>query len=286
MQSVHALLLLLVAPVLSGSSTVVKLNNGVDMPTLAFGANVWDPATCKQATADALSAGFRFIWSSMLIGADCQAAQAQAIAVSSVPRKEIFLAGTVNTGDCSDEASCYDATKSAAEAQFTTLNVTTLDMLMLDYPSSGGCEGIQGQWRAFSELYKQKKVRSIAVSNFADDQLQCVVSNGTVVPVANQLSYSVGHGQDASVADNKKYGIVVQAYSPLGSGNLASDPMLQKIGKTHKKTAAQVALRWIVQRNATICTESTQLAYLQQDAAIFDFELSAQEMAQLNAHSR
>ena len=78
----------------------------------------------------------------------------------------------------------------------------------------------------------------------------------------------------------------VQAYSPLGSGSLASDPLLQSIGKTHTKSAAQVALRWIVQHNATVCTQSTNAAYLKEDADIFDFVLSAAEMAKLDAHSR
>merc|ERR1711865_802181 len=149
-----------------------------------------------------------------------------------------IIVGTVNSGDCSDEASCYTETKSAAEAQFTTLNVTTLDMLMLDYPSSAGCDGITGQWKAFSELYTAGKVRTIAVSNFEGDQLDCVTKDPKgVKPTVNQLSYSVGMALDP---DNAKYGIVEQAYSPLGSGGLASDPLLQGIGKTHSKTAAQV----------------------------------------------
>merc|ERR1719163_1234122 len=127
-----------------GFEHAVKLNNGVEMPVLAFGANVWDAATCKTATAAALEAGFRFVWSSTLIGADCQAAQAQAIAASSV--KNIFVAGTVNTESCSDAADCLTATTAGAESQFKTLGVKTLDMLMLDYPS-GSCAGIAGQWR-------------------------------------------------------------------------------------------------------------------------------------------
>jgi len=265
------------------SSETVTLSNGVVMPTLAFGANVWDPATCKQATSDALDAGFRFIWSSALIGQDCQAAQGVAIGASTLPRSSLFIAGTVNSGDCTDQSSCYTETKSAAEAQYTTLNVTKLDMLMLDYPSSAGCDGITGQWKAFSELYTAGKVRTIAVSNFEGDQLDCVTKDPKgVKPTVNQLSYSVGMALDP---DNAKYGIVEQAYSPLGSGGLASDPLLQGIGKTHSKTAAQVALRWILQHNATINTQSTNPAHLKEDASIFDFALTDAEMVKLDAHS-
>merc|ERR1711907_126933 len=213
-------------------STSVKLNNGVDMPIVAFGANVWDAPVCNNATALALKAGFRFIWSSTLIGADCQSAQADAIASSGLKREDIFLAGTVNTQDCSSGESCYSTTLSDAQAQFTTLKSSTLDMLMLDYPSSGDCDSIAGQWRAFEELYAAKKVRTIAVSNFSPEQFACILSNtSAVVPSVNQMQYSVGEQVAPSAAAlYAKHGIVLQAYSPLGSGSLASDPLLQKIG--------------------------------------------------------
>merc|ERR1711907_844312 len=219
-----------------------------------------------------------------LIGQDCQAAQGAAIASSGLPRASLFISGTVNSGDCTDNAGCYTQTKTSAEAQFTTLNVTKLDMLMLDYPSSAGCDGILGQWKAFSELYNAKKVSAIAVSNFDGDQLECVTKdqNG-VKPTVNQLSYSVGMSSDI-VDQNAKYDIVVQAYSPLGNGGLASDPLLQTIGKQHNKTAAQVALRWILQHNATINTQSTNPQHLQQDAQIYDFSLTSEEMTKLDGH--
>merc|ERR1712070_208544 len=258
----------------TATTTTITLNNGVKMPVLSFGANVWDPTTCKNATSEALQAGFKFIWSSTLIGADCQKAQADAIKASKLPRDSLFVAGTVNTGSCSGMQACHDSTKSAAQEQANLLGVPVLDMLMLDYPSSD-CPSISGQWQAFEELYHAKQVRTIAVSNFDSDQLHCLLGNTTttsvVVPAVNQLQYSVGHGHDTIVDDNAHYGIVVQAYSPLGSGNLASDSQLKAIGTHHNKTAAQVALRWILQHNATITTESTQLSYLEEDADIFDF---------------
>ena len=184
--------------------TSVVLSDGVSMPKLAFGANVWDADTCKTATAAALTAGFRFIWSSALIGDGCQAAQGAAITASGLARSALFIAGTVNTGSCSGHDDCYSSTKSDAQQQFTRLNVTTLDMLMLDYPSSGGCDGIKGQWQAFTELHKAGKVRTIAVSNFDDGDLQCVTGPGMTKPTVNQLSYSVGVSSDI-IAANAKY---------------------------------------------------------------------------------
>merc|ERR1712216_354838 len=207
----------------------VRLHDGVEMPKLSFAANVWDAATCKSATSFALQAGFRFVWSSTLIGAECQSAQWAAIEASKLKRSDIFVAGTVNTQGCSGTDACYTQTKSDAQGQMKLLG-GNLDMLMLDYPA-GDCASIQGQWKAFEELRSAKQARTISVSNFDATQPQCITSNASAtVPTVNQLSYSVGHGKDTSVQDNAKLGIVVQAYSPLGSGSLASDPVLKQIG--------------------------------------------------------
>jgi len=262
----------------------VRLNNGVEMPIVAFAANVWTPDVCQNATSLAIEAGFRLIWSSVLVGQGCQEAQAKAIALCGVPRNQLFVAGTVDSSGCSDEDDCYTQTFAAAKDQISLLGPDHLDMLMLDYPTSG-CDGIKGQWRAFEELLKMGRVDTIAVSNFSPDQLQCIASNKSrTVPAVNQMQYSVGHGGDTVVEDDAKFGTIVQAYSPLEHGSLLNVPLLINIGKVHNKSSAQVALRWIVQHNATIATESTKLAHLKEDNDIFGFELSASEMTKLDAY--
>ena len=276
-----------VRTVTNGLTRTVTLNNGLAMPTLAFAANVWDADTCKTATLAALDNGFRFVWSSALIGSPCQSAQAEALAATNVSRSEIFVSGTVDTASCSGHDDCYQQTKAGAESQFGILG-SNLDMLMLDYPSSSGCDGILGQWQAFSELYTAKKVKSIGVSNFGAAQLECVKS-AAVVPAANQMPVCVSCGDPVPVvaANAAAGGIVVQAYSPLGSGTLLHDPLLKTIGSAHAKSPAQVALRWLLQHNVTIATQSTNPAHLASDADIYDFALTAGEMAQLDAdHGR
>lgn len=267
-----------------GEEPRVLLNNGVSMPVMAFGANIWSADTCRRATLDALAAGFRNIWSSELVGADCQRAQAGALRASSVPRSEVFLAGTVNTQGCAGAERCYQETLGQSEGQLRTLGEAALDMLMLDYPPRApGCRPILGQWRAFEELYASGKARTIAVSNFSPEQLRCIVDNASAtVPAVNQMLFAVGHGGSTVVSDNARYGISVQAYTPLGSGALAKNALCKRIGRRHHKSAAQVALRWVVQRNATICTQSAQREHLREDYDIFDFELSDKEMEELN----
>jgi len=262
----------------------VQLNNGLAMPVIAFAANVWDAATCTRATSAALAAGFKFIWSSQLVGDDCQLAQAKVL--KQVPRTSVFIAGTADTQSCAGESDCYAKTAAAAAHQLDLFGAP-LSMLMLDYPpSDGSCDSIRGQWRAFEEEYRAGRALSIAVSNFSPVQLECITSNTTATPPAvNQVPLSVGKStqpidDDAAIGG----GIVAQAYSPLGSGGLASDPLLKRIGAAHNKSAAQVALKWLLTHNATIATQSTSPVHLAQDVDLFDFALSPDEMRELDAH--
>jgi len=220
-----------------------------------------------------------------LIGSTCQAAQWESIQASSVALDDLFIGGTVNSASCSGLDDCYTQTKSGAEEQLQILGKKPLDMLMLDYPSRDpDCDGVLGQWKAFEELYAAKSVRTIAVSNFSPKQLECLAANASAtIPSVNQMPYSIGHGKDTVVDDDAKLGVIVQAYSPLRIN--PSDADLTSIAAAHNKTFAQVALRWIVQRNVTINTQSTKLSHLQEDVAIFDFELSDDEMDLLTAKS-
>jgi diketogulonate reductase-like aldo/keto reductase len=170
----------------------------------------------------------------------------------------------------------------ACHQNLLDLDLDYLDMIMLDYPA-GDCGSISGQWAAFESMLRNTTTKSIAVSNFSPTQLLCIPANRTT-PAVNQLPYSVGHGGDTSVRDDEEHGgIVVQAYSPLGSGSILSDADCIAIGKAHNKSSAQVALRWIVQRNATFATSASSLNHFEEDLALFNFELTSKEMGTLNA---
>ncbi len=282
-----ALAALATASAAAASPTAATLNDGLQFPKVSFGLQVYDDATAQQYTSLALKAGVTNFFASVLAGN--QKGFGAALAASDVPRDNLFVCGSANTASCSGSDDCYQQTVAACHTNLADLGAAGglegfLDMIMLDYPA-GDCDSIRGQWRAFEEMLANKTTKSIAVSNFSPQQLACLPANGTT-PAVNQLPYSVGHGADTSVADNAKAGgIIVQAYSPLGSGGVLSDPDCVSIGKAHNKSSAQVALRWILQRNATFTTSSSSLAHFQDDLAIFDFKLSAQEMATLNAKS-
>lgn len=232
------------------------------------------------------------MWSSVLIGSDCQRAQAKAIADSGLARSELFISATVcskadptfgDCASCSDADSCYQQTKASAADQFERLGVHTLDMIFLDKPTAAGCDGILGQWRALEELYLADRVRALAVDNFGQADMQCILAkSAAIAPHVTMANFSVGHGKDTIVEDSAKHGAVVLSYSPLQYGRLVKDEQCQRIGAKYGKSAVQVALKWVLQRNATLVTQSTKLSHLRSDVDIFDFALSEDDMAQLN----
>ena len=165
-------------------------------------------------------------------------------------------------------------------------------MLMLDYPSMGGCDSILGQWAALTSLYQKKQVRSIGVSNFEPTELGCLFpTNGapvSVPPTVNQLRFYVTSAPGADVlALNAKHNINVQAYSPLGSGSSAvlKANLTNAIGQAHGVSSAQVALGWLVSHGVAIVTRTTaeQEAYMREDLAIWNWTLTADEKARLDA---
>ncbi|EOD11884.1 hypothetical protein EMIHUDRAFT_214245 [Emiliania huxleyi CCMP1516] len=262
----------------------VTLNNGLVMPKLAFAANVWPTATCRNATHLALDAGFRFVWSSALVHSECQRAQREAISEHpTVRRADLFLAGTVDTQGCATLDDCRSATLAGAQAQFRILGPEPLEMLMLDYPSSAGCAGITGQWQALTALYRAGKVRSVAVSNFAAAQLSCLLSaegegGAAVPPVANQMRFYVGH-TGVDLALNARHGIVVQAYSPLGNGAL----IYASAAPAATKLEPSLSLSAFYQERDGRDAEHVHLA---EDAALFGWSLGAAEMARLDVYHR
>jgi len=260
----------------------VKLNNGMDFPLASFGLQIYSNSQATALTKVALAAGFRNFFSSVL--ANNQKGFSAGVAASSVPRKQIFVCGSVDTQSCSGFDQCKKQTAAGCAANTRDLGPTVgaLDMIMLDYPA-GSCPGIKGQWAAFEEMLSKGRVKSLAVSNFDPSQLDCLLSvPGATVPAVNQLRFNVDESIKA-IADNAKRGnILVQGWSPLQSGLLVHDAQLQKIGRKYGKSSAQVALKWIVQHKASFTTSANTRAEFDEDLDLFNWALTANEMAILD----
>lgn len=272
------------SPPVGGES--VKLNNGLLFPKASFGLQVYDDATAKELTEVALSVGFRNFFSSVLAGN--QRGFAQGVAAAGVPREEIFICGSVLSNRARGFEAAYQLTKRGCDENlkaFAVGGITYVDQIMLDYPA-GDCDSIRGQWKAFEEMLAAGATKSLAVSNFSPDQLDCILSDkGATVPTVNQLPYSVSDYDIRAVEENRKRGVVVQAWSPLSSGRLSrrAAQACEEIGKNYGKSAAQVALRWILQTGATFSTQSKKKEHFIEDLNIFDFELTQAEMDRLSS---
>lgn len=269
----------------AGGETV-KLNNGMVFPKASFGLQVYDDDTAQRLTATAITVGFRNFFASVLAGN--QKGFARAVAASGVPQEELFICGTVLSNNARGFENAYRLTKQGCDANlkaFAVGGITYVDQIMLDYPGND-CDSIRGQWKAFEEMLAEGTTKSLAVSNFSPEQLDCLLSDkSATVPTVNQLPFSVAQYDPSAVAENEKRGIVVQAWSPLGGGGISRRKLAacKEVGKAYNKTAAQVALRWILQKGATFSTQTKKREHFVEDLDIFDFELTQEEVDKLGA---
>lgn len=264
----------------------VPLNNGQAFPVASFGLQVYDDATAQRLTKVALEVGFRNFFASVLAGN--QRGFALGVKASGVPREELFICGTVLSNQARGFDEAYRLTKRGCDEnlrEFAEGGITYVDQIMLDYPG-GDCESIRGQWKAFEEMLAAGKTKSLALSNFSPEQLDCILSDKTAtVPTVNQLPFFVGRYDPSAVEENRKRGILVQAWSPLGAGRLSgrARATCQDIGKAYGKSYAQVALRWIYQKGATFSTQTRKREHFVEDLEIFDFQLTQAEMDRLDS---
>jgi len=268
--------------------SIAKLSDGTKFPLLSFGLQIYDDQTAYKLTLTALEVGYRNFFASVLAGN--QRGFARAIRDSKVSRDELFICGSV----VSNRASGFENAKKKTTTgwsqnmeAFGEGGIDYLDQIMLDYPGPD-CASIQGQWSAFEEMHDKKLTRTISLSNFNSEQLDCVLKDCRVKPVVNQLPYSVAYHPGSVVEDNAKRGILVQAWAPLGGslGGRFSSSLKGKcgeIGRKYNKSWAQVALRWIIQTGASITTQTKKKEHFEEDMNIFDFELTLDEMKTLSS---
>jgi len=267
---------------------IATLADGSKFPLASFGLQIYDDNTAYKLTLTALEVGYRNFFASVLAGN--QRGFAKAIRDSGIPREDLYICGSVVSNRVSGFENAKQATtkgwKRNMEA-FGVGDIDYLDQIMLDYPGPD-CDSIRGQWIAFEEMHAAKLTRSISVSNFSPQQLDCVLETATVKPVVNQLPISVAYHPGDSIAENNKRGILVQAWAPLG-GSLGGrfDKNVKnacaKIGKKYNKSFAQVALRWIFQSGGSFTTQSKNKDHFSEDLNIFDFELTEEEMKTLSS---
>lgn len=248
----------------------IILKNGVKMPMEGFGVlQLKAPALCESCVKEALRAGCRLI--------DTAAAYfneesvGKAVKESGISRKDIFLTTKLWIQDAG-----YGRTKEAFEQSLKRLGVDYLDLYLIHHPFGD----YYGAWRALERLYQEGKVRAIGVSNFDEARLADLCLNSEVAPMVNQIELHPFHQQPGALQSMKEYQVQPEGWAPLCEGQrlIFQNKVFAKIGKKYGKTAAQVILRWNVQRGVVVIPGSSDKNHIRENMDIWDFSLSDGDM--------
>ncbi|MBD5104209.1 MAG: aldo/keto reductase [Ruminococcaceae bacterium] len=251
----------------------VTLNNGIKMPMEGFGVfQVPDPAQCEQAVINAIASGYRLIDTAAAYMNE--EAVGAAIKKSGALRSDLFITTKLWVSDAS-----YDKAKKAFENSLKKLGLEYLDLYLLHQPMGD----YYGAYRAMEELYKEGLIRAIGVCNFYPHVLADFCETVEVIPAVNQIELHPFFQQENALALMKEYEVIPEAWGPFAEGKhgLFTDPVLTEIGRKYGKTAAQVALRWNVQRGVVVIPKSVHTDRMVQNIDIWDFKLTDEEMAKI-----
>jgi len=248
----------------------VELNNGVKMPILGYGVfQIPDHEECERCVLDAIEVGYRLIDTAQAYGNE--EAVGKAIEKCGVPREELFITTKVWISNAG-----YEKAKKSIEESLTKLQLDYIDLVLIHQPFND----YYGTYRAMEDLYKEGKLKAIGVSNFYPDRLIDLIKFNEVVPAVNQVETHVFNQQAKAQEIMKKYGVQIQAWAPFAEGknNLFSNEILKAVGDKYKKTIAQVALRYLIQRGVSVLPKSVSKERMIQNIDIFDFELTTEDM--------
>lgn len=252
----------------------VTLSNGVEMPILGYGVYQVTKDECERCVLDALQAGYRSIDTAQAYFNEEEVGSA--IQKSGVPRTDIFLTSKVwieNYG--------YESCRKSVQTSMEKLQTDYLDLMLLHQPFSD----YYGAWRALEDLYEEGKIRAIGISNFYPDRLVDLASFARIKPMVNQVETHPHNQQILAKQYMDKYDVQIEAWAPFGEGRggLFENDTLKAIGEKYGKTAAQVMLRWHIQRGVVVIPKSTHRERMEENLNVFDFELTVQDMEQIAA---
>lgn len=250
----------------------VKLNNGVEMPVIGYGVYQISLAESERCVTDALSVGYRMIDTAQAYGNE--AGVGRALSNSGIARDEVFIVSKVWISNYG-----YDNARRSIGESLERLKTDHIDLMLLHQPF---CDRY-GAYRALQDAYREGLVRAIGVSNFYPDHLIDLACNMEVTPAVNQVETHVFDQQRQAQAIMKEYGTQIMAWAPLAEGrnNFFANDTLADIAGNHGKSVAQVALRWLLQRDVVIIPKTVHIERMKENIDIFDFELTDEEMSRI-----
>lgn len=247
----------------------IKLSNGVEMPQVGYGVYQVEPEECEGLVVDAINVGYRMIDTAQAYLNE--EAVGSAWRKSGVSRDDLFLVSKVWPSNYGE-----GQTMKSIDESLRKLQTDHIDLMLLHQPY---CDRY-GAYRDLEKAYKAGKLRAIGVSNFFPDHLVDLASNMEIAPMVNQMETHVFDQQRETRRFMDELGTRLMAWAPLaeGANGLFSNPTLTQIGEKHGKTAAQVALRWLLQNDVIIIPKTVHKERMQENLNLFDFELDADDM--------
>lgn len=252
----------------------VTLSNGVKMPILGYGVYQVTKEECERCVLDALKVGYRHIDTAQSYFNEEEVGAA--IMKSGVPREDIFLTTKVWI-----EHYGYEKAKASVSESLRKLKTDYLDLVLLHQPFSDA----YGAWRALEELYDAGKIRAIGISNFYADRMVDFASFNRIKPMVNQMETHIFNQQKGLKEWADKYDIRLEAWAPFGEGRggIFDNPVISQISEKYGKTAAQIMLRWNIQRGVVVIPKSTHIERMEENFDVFDFTLSDADMNAISA---
>lgn len=253
----------------------ILLNNGISMPGIGYGVfRMTDENECEKAVIQALDSGYRLIDTAAAY--ENEQAVGRAIKKSEIPREELFITTKLWITD-----TCYEKTRDAFFRSLDRLNLDYVDLYLIHQPY----HDYYGAWKAMEELYAEGKIKAIGVDNFTQDKLADFLFFNKVKPAVNMIECNAFYQREEDLIYMKEQNIQMQAWSPLAAGtdNLFHNEILCQIAEIHRKSVAQIILRWLVQRNIVPVVKSANPVRMKENIDIFDFELTKDQMQKISA---
>ena len=256
----------------------ITLNNGVLIPQFGFGTFQIPPGRTREATLAALEIGYRHIDTAEMYGNERQVGEA--VRASGLDRGEVFVTSKLNNAH-----HAHGEALKAFDRTVEDLGLGYVDLFLIHWPLRKIGDYVE-TWRALEEIHRSGRARAIGVSNFQVHHLGRLLAETTTVPAVNQIEAHPYLVQDEVRAFDAEHGIATEAWSPIAQGLVLDDPTIVRIARAHGKTPAQVTLRWHLQRGDIVFPKSITRSRVEENFAVFDFDLTDTDIADISALNR
>ena len=258
----------------------LTLNNQAAIPQLGFGVFQVPPAQTAEVVSQALQVGYRHIDTAQMY--QNEQGVGEALKAAAIPRQELWITSKLNNGFHRP-----DDARRAFDETLARLGIEQIDLFLIHWPLPTLYDGdYVSTWRTLTEFVEDGRARSIGVSNFQPEHLDRIVAETGVVPTVNQIEVHPFFTNDTAREASHRHGVLVETWSPIAQGAVLGDDVIGRIAAAHGRTPSQVTLRWHLERGDIVFPKTTHRERMEENFALFDFELTPDEVAAISALDR